>query len=681
MGGGSKISSIVGWVGLHKQKQKQVKMDTTTTSLYAKSIGDSNLFDLMAIVHPPSQSTKTGHDICLVIDVSGSTNSAASPELANMGEDDGMSILDIVKLATNTIITAVDSNTTVSIVPFSSQGNIALRSTKMNADGKAAALCATTRLVSAGTTNLWDGIKLGMESLPEPDPNRTSTVLVLTDGLPNTHPTKGYIPTLQQFRDTHGSNTTLHTFGFGYSLDSELLESLSLEAHGSFFYIPDANYVGTTFINALSSILCTEAGDVQLSWEFGEGVRVATDCDYTLPYTRTSWGVQQTVGVLQAGQPRNIVFRVENTKGLPLEQLATVTADRGTTMIPIQGVTGEEDIMASHINRQIMVTQTRNAATHATGGNYALAQSIVVQMIESMHHMTDSLVYDAATLRLIEDISGQVTQAVSSRDFFGKWGKHYLRSLIRAHEVQQCINFKDPGIQHYGGTAFRAFRDMIETVFDALPPPVPSRRTTSSSSSTSSSVNIGRNYYNNSAPCAKGNCPVRMADNSLKPISQLRKGDTVRCADSSELAQITCVVQTRVPKKQYLLVSLSNTVSTTPWHPIQIREDADSDAKWVFPNDVREPSMQPCRNLYSIVAHKIDGSICPAIWLDKIVFITLAHGLDGNNVVNHPFLGTSAVSDALKQHSGWTTGKIVFPNTNCMHRDSSGRACGFGASE
>ena len=33
-----------------------------------------------------------------------------------------------------------------------------------------------------------------------------------------------------------------------------------------------------------------------------------------------------------------------------------------------------------------------------------------------------------------------------------KWGKHYLQSLQRAHELQQCNNFKDPGVQFYGTT-------------------------------------------------------------------------------------------------------------------------------------------------------------------------------------------------------------------------------------
>ena len=37
-------------------------------------------------------------------------------------------------------------------------------------------------------------------------------------------------------------------------------------------------------------------------------------------------------------------------------------------------------------------------------------------------------------------------------DWFKKWGKHYVGSLLCAHSLQQCNNFKDPGIQHYGNS-------------------------------------------------------------------------------------------------------------------------------------------------------------------------------------------------------------------------------------
>merc|ERR1719359_543228 len=49
---------------------------------------------------------------------------------------------------------------------------------------------------------------------------------------------------------------------------------------------------------------------------------------------------------------------------------------------------------------------------------------------------------DAAQCYL-EDLEGQVSEAISRQDWFARWGRHYLPSLQRAHELQQCNNFKD----------------------------------------------------------------------------------------------------------------------------------------------------------------------------------------------------------------------------------------------
>jgi len=66
-----------------------------------------------------------------------------------------------------------------------------------------------------------------------------------------------------------------------------------------------------------------------------------------------------------------------------------------------------------------------------------------------------------------------VTEATSRDDWWNKWGKHYLTSLIAAHTLQLCHNLKDPGVQHYGGALFRSLRDAAEKTFLQLPPPVP----------------------------------------------------------------------------------------------------------------------------------------------------------------------------------------------------------------
>lgn len=77
---------------------------------------------------------------------------------------------------------------------------------------------------------------------------------------------------------------------------------------------------------------------------------------------------------------------------------------------------------------------------------------------------------------LLEDLQGQVSEAFSRDDWYTKWGLHYLPSLMCAHLAQVCNNFKDPGVQAYGGEVFADLRDKADDIFCTLPAPTPSAR-------------------------------------------------------------------------------------------------------------------------------------------------------------------------------------------------------------
>jgi hypothetical protein len=58
----------------------------------------------------------------------------------------------------------------------------------------------------------------------------------------------------------------VNTFGFGYELDSQLLEGLAhIGNSGSYAFIPDGAFVGTIFVNAISNLLTTVATNLKLS--------------------------------------------------------------------------------------------------------------------------------------------------------------------------------------------------------------------------------------------------------------------------------------------------------------------------------------------------------------------------------------------------------------------------------
>ena len=138
-------------------------------------------------------------------------------------------------------------------------------------------------------------------------------------------------------------------------------------------------------------------------------------------------------------------------------------------------------------------------------------------------------------------------EATSRNDWWNRWGKHYLPSLIAAHTLQLCHNFKDPGVQSYGGSLFRSLRDAAEKNFLQLPPPVPSSSSSPAIAypvgQSSSVSSLGRvrmasaqpvinmsSFYNAQGGCFVGDALVSLAPTSSSSppsfmrASELRKG-------------------------------------------------------------------------------------------------------------------------------------------------------------
>jgi hypothetical protein len=73
---------------------------------------------------------------------------------------------------------------------------------------------------------------------------------------------------LKKYKDQNKQMAcTINTFGFGYNLDSQLLEEIAIEGEGSYAFIPDSSFVGTVFVNSLANILTTAAINLKLTIE------------------------------------------------------------------------------------------------------------------------------------------------------------------------------------------------------------------------------------------------------------------------------------------------------------------------------------------------------------------------------------------------------------------------------
>lgn len=122
----------------------------------------------------------------LVNDVSGSMGSAAPVPGEDASEASGLSVLDLVKHASLTIIETMDERDRLSIVTFASTVTTLQGLEVMTEANKEKARENIKRMVPNDCTNLWHGILTGIKQFNGfSTAGKVPAILVLTDGMPN----------------------------------------------------------------------------------------------------------------------------------------------------------------------------------------------------------------------------------------------------------------------------------------------------------------------------------------------------------------------------------------------------------------------------------------------------------------------------------------------------------------
>eukprot|EP00012_Vannella_robusta_P012505 CAMPEP_0206205688 /NCGR_PEP_ID=MMETSP0166-20121206/14400_1 /ASSEMBLY_ACC=CAM_ASM_000260 /TAXON_ID=95228 /ORGANISM="Vannella robusta, Strain DIVA3 518/3/11/1/6" /LENGTH=667 /DNA_ID=CAMNT_0053625817 /DNA_START=1 /DNA_END=2001 /DNA_ORIENTATION=+ len=566
---------------------------------------------VLATVHPEKGTKRTPVDVACVIDVSGSMSTIATfQNEQGTVESHGLTILDIVKHAVETIIHTLGPDDRLSIIAYSTKAETLTPLTRMDKRGKEISSRKLKNLEPLAATNLWDGLFTGMEILRNSsEEGRLASVFLLTDGMPNICPPRGHLPMLKRYKQRNKWDCIISTFGFGYSMDSKLLHELAIEGNGMYAFIPDSGFVGTTFVNALSNLLVTQATNLNLELSVADGYKLNLPSKDPL-IKITPNGANVNLSTLHYGQTRSFVVKVGSTEGrtptLTSESIISVTL----SYQPATSSKDDDSISTSEIENQ----QIRQDLV-------ALISGITANLSESKQRV-GSFCSQRQSSRFsneLEDVKGQVTEAVSKAEYYEKWGQHYLPSLARAHQLQQCNNFKDPGIQSYGGELFNDIRDTGDDIFISLPPPVPTGDISTSRGGSSRYTAPIRpivsmnSYYCSSNPCFSGDSLVEMANGSHTACNKISKGDLVRTGDGS-LATVRCVVKTCCAGKKENMVTLEGGLKITPYHPVRIS------GTWKFPCDISEPSIQSCPSVFSFV---LDCS--HSLLINGIECVTLGH--------------------------------------------------------
>ena len=273
-----------------------------------------------------------------------------------------------------------------------------------------------------------------------PSSNRKKMVFLLTDGQPSKgcRPHEGELAALKTYLESHPNfHCQIATFGFGYKLDSELLEEISKEGGGVFSFISDAPMVGNVFTRALANVLTTHSQRAMLCIKPTNGATIpslardsGSNCSLTLH-----------IGPLQYGQYREIIVPVEMPSDCSAPFL-DVTLEYGDPVQRISLEADEREVDGGALSVEVAMLRAEFVDTCAAllkqkplpcaGGAEPLMRALM-QRFESSDAAGDERV-----AAMYADIAGRVSKAMDGADRFKRWGSHYIRGLLRAHELQQC---------------------------------------------------------------------------------------------------------------------------------------------------------------------------------------------------------------------------------------------------
>jgi hypothetical protein len=437
--------------------------------------------DVNIRIVPPAGAKRTPTSLVCVVDTSGSMGSPA--DNPDGGERTGLSLLDVVKHALKAVIHTLGQEDSFALVSFSTRASVELSFTTMDEAGLKEAIDAVNKLQPDGTTNMWDGMENALDLLRSSgDPSKQSAVFVFTDGVPNCIPPQGHQEALRAYQQQHKVRANMSCFGFGYNLDSALLDEMSSLGGGVYSFIPDVGMVGTVFVHAISNLLSCAASACIVTVETKDGGALNAD---DLPLSNTSSLVETPhklsfdLGMVNFGQSRDVVVRT--TK--PSDLCVTVQCQVPWGNVRSVGVFGPDNPVRCSVQKaraQVVRSIVDARRLGQKDGDLNSALAAVENVAGQIRKLVDTLsggdddADEKYASDLLQDLEGQIAMSLSRNDWFRRWGIHYLPSIQRAHVLQQCLNFKDPGMQHYGGELFRDVRDAADDRFNELPAPTPS---------------------------------------------------------------------------------------------------------------------------------------------------------------------------------------------------------------
>jgi Ca-activated chloride channel family protein len=218
--------------------------------------------------------------------------------------------IESAKEAASGLIENLGPSDRVSLVQYDHQAQVLVPSTLADEKGKSALMAALDGITPGGSTNLHDGMALGIEEvISKQDAGQASRVILLSDGRANS----GIVDPSELALDASAAaerGIRVTTVGLGLDYNEDLMEDIAINGAGHYYYVKGAADLQPIFAGELSDLQDTVATRAELRLEPS-----CTDVEiievYGYRMKREGGAVVIPIPDLAGGDTRKVVLRVK----------------------------------------------------------------------------------------------------------------------------------------------------------------------------------------------------------------------------------------------------------------------------------------------------------------------------------------------------------------------------------